>query len=130
MSTPRVYGVGIDVLPDLSFRRMSGTEKAVQALILRLMTPKGSLFWALEDGVDLREFVQDTWDEQTRFELETFAANEIAKDERVEEFVVTASQIDLERVRLRVEGRLAEGPFSFVLNISQVSVEVLRGNAG
>jgi hypothetical protein len=33
-------------------------------------------------------------------------------------------------VRLRVEGRLAEGPFSFVLNISQVSVEVLRGNAG
>jgi phage baseplate assembly protein W len=109
-------------------RRKSGLENLLGALVRRLQTPRGGLFYDPAYGFDLREMVQAPWNAQTQYELETFVQAAVEQDPRVAEVEVEAEQMDLNRVRVSVRGLTAQGPFALVLAVSGVSVEVLRAN--
>jgi len=109
-------------------RRKSGLENLLGALVRRLQTPRGGLFYAPTYGFDLREMVQAPWNAQTQYELETFVQAAVEQDPRVAEVEVEAEQMDLNRVRVSIRGLTAQGPFALVLAVSGVSVEVLRAN--
>lgn len=123
------FGTDISVIPDLNFGLKSGLANLIEALIRRLTTPLGGLFYDPEYGLDLREFVQQSWNRATKFELEIRAVAQCEQDERVLAAEVEATQIDLERIQVKVRGETAEEPFTLILAVSKVSVEVLYANA-
>lgn len=111
------------------FKRVSGTPNLIGAIQRRLSTPRGGLFYDETFGLDVRDYVQASWDAGTKYELERLTQAEVEQDPRVQSATVEASQTDLERILLKITGETAEGPFALVLSVSNVTVEVLRANA-
>jgi phage baseplate assembly protein W len=106
-------------------RRLSGLENLAEALLWRLQTPTGGLFYDSEYGVDLREFVQGDWGRDMQYEIETLAKAQCELDPRVLEASVTAEQPELQRVRITLDIQTAEGPFALVLDVSSLEVSLL-----
>jgi hypothetical protein len=126
---PENYGLDLRLLPDKTFTRRDGTALIVELAVRRLTTPRGGLFYDPLFGFDLREFVQDEWGEITRFELEDGAQRELLKIEGVFDARVTATAPVNTKMRVSAILELDTGPFSLVLLVEAVTVEVLRANA-
>ncbi|MDX2122963.1 MAG: hypothetical protein SF070_18125 [Gemmatimonadota bacterium] len=106
-------------------RRVQGFDCLRDDLFWRFQTPLGGLFYAPEYGVDIREYVQGAWDADLKFELETVAKDQAERDPRVLQAAAEASQVSLERLRLRLDLQTADGPFALVLEASNLEVSVL-----
>jgi phage baseplate assembly protein W len=117
------FNLGEDLDANLSL--VSGVTGLGQALARRLRTPRGGLWYAPDYGTDLRQYVLAPVFSARAMEMA--AAAECRKDERVEAVKARAVQgDDPSSVELTIDVETADGPFALVLNVSAVTVELLR----
>jgi hypothetical protein len=108
-------------------RMVSGRTALAQALARRFDTERGTLQGDPLYGYRLANFLRGPFDARTRLALVAGAAAECEKDERVLAASCEASfEASTKTMRLAISAETSEGPFALVLNVSAVSVEILR----
>lgn len=122
------FGIDLAGVDDLSpgLPIVSGRLGLLQAIARRLITPRGSLFYDHDYGYDVRQFLSG--DVRSTAEIASNVAAEAEKDERVEQASAKVTLVD-RRLVVNLAILDGAGPFSFVLNISQVTVELLTQSA-
>lgn len=124
------YGTDLPALDDLpeSDALISGPLNAAYAVARRWLTPSGGLADAGDNSAyesfDVREYLGRRVDASALNEIEALATRCAKQDVRVQSITVTAS-ISGGMLSLRAEVDGADGPFTFILNVSDVSVAVL-----
>lgn len=129
MATP---DFGTDVssfpFPDTSFATISGFRVLAEALARRLLTPKGFLSFHPDYGTDLRLYVNEAMTDEVLYRAKAEARAELLQDERVDSCTAT---VVFDRTReslyFTFQVTTAAGPFSFVLALSAVSVDLYLG---
>lgn len=113
----------IDVTPD--GRMISGKLGVIQALVRRLSTRRGTLYRHPNYGYALFELLNSSMTPKENSAAQVAIANECTKDERVNaaSASVTLSKAGTLTVTIVVD--LGEGPFTFVLAVSDVTVTLL-----
>lgn len=118
--------LGVDVLCftdlDPELRLVGGRALLAQDLVHRLETPAGGLFYDDSYGFDLRELLNGALDEADVPRIAAAVEAQCLLDERVE--VVRASVTLLyaeRRLRVSISVLCAEGPFSFVLTVDELT---------
>jgi hypothetical protein len=122
------YGSGIGGVDDLdpAFAILDDRTSTALDLVRRLSTPRGSLPWAPDDGLDLRAYLNADLDSAELNALRTEIVHELEKDERV-----ASATVDLNldsassTLRLSIACDGAAGPFSFVVAASALGVTFL-----
>lgn len=120
------FGTDLSVFPDLSWTLKSGLDNLAEAAARCLITAPGSLFYAPEYRLDLKQFLNREITPETLFEIEVLATNALETDPRILSAEVTASQPQWNQLDLDIVLQTEQGPFSLVVRISDLSVEVLR----
>lgn len=126
------FGTDVSTFPvfDVTGRTISGVRAVAECSLRRFTTPHGSLAYDLDFGRDLRDLLNDDFDDVDLPAEAGAAEAELEKDERV----LTASvTLDLDRAASRLTlsagGTLADGrAFAFVLAITDVSSEILKAS--
>jgi len=102
-----------------------GRRALAEAILRRLTTPHGSLFYDFDYGLDLRAFIGALAPPTGSLEMKV--RTEVEKDERVESVEVEATFIsETLTVRLTVTDR--NGPFNLTIAVSSLTVELLVEN--
>lgn len=124
--------LGIDIATpgaadlDPYFGLVSEGRCLVEALARRLVTPRGSLFYAPQYGYDLRQWINADLDAGDLREIERAAAEECRADERVDDAALEATfsddRLTITGVVYAVTGRT----YRLTLAVSEVSVILLR----
>jgi len=113
-----------DITP--TFALASGLQNLGMALARRLITPRGRLFYDPSYGFDLRDYLNAGVTDSQMAVLPDEISAECAKDERVQ--AITADVLFVrssETMKVTIRGTTAAGPFTLVLGISAVTVEIL-----
>lgn len=111
---------------DPFFRLIRGPRVVLEAVLRRLMTPRGSLLSDPNYGQDVRGALHAEFDAAGRFALATAIANEARKDDRVTDARCSVDyNASTGRVRIQLACATGTGPFRLVLAVSKVGVEVL-----
>ncbi len=118
-------GSDFNLLADLdaNLSTVSEAECLIQALCRRLQTPRGGLWYDLEYGSDIRQFVNAQ--NVQAFAVEQTVENECLKDERVQTVSATVTRADDGALTISVSVEAADGPFEFTLLVSALTVELL-----
>jgi hypothetical protein len=114
-----LYGVD-DLTAD--GREVSGRLCLIQAIARRLRTPRGALWYDPDYGYDVRRFLNAP--PTAAGELANNVESEAEKDERVSQARATAS-FSGDTLTIRLDIADSGGPFSFVLKVTDVTVELL-----
>lgn len=111
-----------DITPTLQV--VSGRRCLIEAIARRLITPRGALWYDPDYGYDLRQYLSGIT--VAAGSIAASVAAEAEKDERVEQ---ASADVTFSGSVLNVKLAIADaaGPFQFVLRISQVTVEILKG---
>lgn len=105
-------------------RVVSGRESLIQALVRRLTTSRGALWYDDEFGTNLCDFVNQAI--RHAWIVEQAAEEECLKDERVEACTASAELLD-SKVTLTLAIEAVDGDeFELVLDVSAVTVEILE----
>lgn len=126
-TAPAQAGVDIDCVADVTpqFLLASGIRNLANALLRRLTTPRGGLFYDADYGLDLRDYLNAGLTDGEIGALAGAVGLELEKDERV-----AAAEVSLSyaagslRIRCRVS-TVDLGDMSFLLQVGQVSSSVL-----
>lgn len=129
------YGTTFSALPgqppDELFRPISGRRVLIESLARQLACPPGGLFWAPEKGVDLRSYLRARIDAQRLAEIRQRTLATLRADERVVDVECGVSfDAATSRLRLSIAAEAAEGPFTFVLEVSAARVDVFGFTEG
>lgn len=126
------FGTDIATIGGLGkkFRLVDGLTNYAQAIVRRLSTPRGGLFYAPDYGYDVREFLNETDSAEARFSLEVNAAAECEKDPRTLSADAELTEVGDGDFRLRLALETTEGPVALVLNVERLTVEVLNADLG
>jgi hypothetical protein len=124
------YAGGVlDIDPLLPVLTTSRT--VLESCVRRLTTPRGFLRWAPDYGYDLRSKLGQRMSPIARARMASDIVAELERDERVRAAEVQEfSDQGNGRWRLRIGVRLAEGPFTLVVQASTLTVELLRTEQG
>lgn len=128
LSTSSDYGTDVLVFPgmDPDLNLSSGGRVLAEAIARRLTTPRGSLPFHEEYGLDVRSYLNETMTSDALYRLKTAIERECEADERVESASVALTFTPAaHRLAVRIELVTAQGPFRFTLSVSQVTVELL-----
>ena len=121
------YGndIGFSLDLDPLFLLASGPVIVAQALARRFETPRGSLFYDPEYGMDLREFLNESLADSDLLVIQTAVAAEARRDERVNSCSAT---VTLDRLSQTLTVKLAlvlsTGPFTLVMTVDSASVKL------
>lgn len=129
MAAPN-FGTDISTFPalDTTFSTISGYRVLSEALTRRLLTRKGLLVFHPDYGIDLRAYLNEAVTDDMLFRLKTEALAEIQQDERVDSATASVTfDPTTSRLTLTFQVQTAAGPFSFVLGVSQLSVDLYTG---
>lgn len=124
-------GVDISCYPDLdpSGSLVSGNTCLIQALLRRLITPRGGLFYDPDYGTDVRELVGESIATGGIVSISQAIEQEVLKDERV--LLATATMSFNTQTNI-VSGTLvitsSTGPFTLVISVDSLSVSLLQVN--
>lgn len=114
---------GLDPLLGL----VDGTDNLGQALVHRLSTPRGGLFYDPNYGTDLRAYCNDSINSSKLASAKADAQAECVKDERVLSCLALVNfNFALKTLSVEVAVQTAAGPFVLVLAVTSVTVELLR----
>ncbi len=124
------YGTDVFCTTDFdpTMPMVSGPRVAINRLARRLYTPRGSCPHAPNDGIDIRDFLN------TPTKPEIIAGqirSELLKDEACLDAVVDAvigGTFQRRTLDAHITVTLADGPFSFVLSVNDVTVQLLATN--
>jgi hypothetical protein len=126
------YGLDVSTFPDLDVtgRTIGGVRVVAECTLRRLTTPNGTLEYDPDFGRDVRDLLNEDFDEQDLRREQVGIANEVEKDERIlRADVVLKLDAAAFKLTIRITGELAgaaRAPFEFVLAISKVSAAVLK----
>ena len=99
-----------------------------QSVLRRLTTPRGGLFYSRDYGLNVRAWLNAGFTPAMVSGLSSAIKNECEKDDRVESATVRLSfNAQSMRMRIKIELQTGLGPFPLTLDVSDVSVQVLRG---
>lgn len=127
------FGQDLNFLDDLdpSLGLLGGTDNLGQALIHRLSTPRGGLFYDANYGTDLRAYVNESISAATLARARADVQAECAKDERVLACTASTSfDATTKTLLVQVAVQTAAGPFALVLAVTSVSVALLSATRG
>ncbi len=117
-------GRDISAVPDLdeTFELQPTSRTLKEALVRRLLTPRGSLAFHPEYGFDLRAYLGIAVDETKLFEIQSGVEAELEADERVDAATVQLSY-DSTTMRLTMSAGVEtlDGPFEFVMEVFALS---------
>ena len=118
------FGITIHCDDDFSPRMqaVSGVDSVAEALIRRLSTSRGGLWYDQDYGTNLCDFVNQAFSGYT---IERACELESLKDERVYSCGATAT-IERESVSISMQIELENGNFEMVLLVTGLSVEMLE----
>lgn len=121
------YGTDVFALVDFdpTMPMVSGPKVAINRLVRRLYTPRGSCPHAPNDGIDIRDFLNGSTPViiiagQIRSEL---LKDEACLDAKI--VVTIGGTFQRRTLRCDITVQLADGPFSLVLSVNDVTVELL-----
>lgn len=121
-------GIGIACITSVGPRMTFASEFdcLAQSLARRLITERGSMSWAPNDGTDMREYLNHGNTPANRFAAARAAKDECMKDERVEDCTVDA-QFDApnKALILTVKVLTASGPFELVASVDNIGISDL-----
>lgn len=106
----------------------SGLRNLITALVRRLSTATGSLFYDLEYGLDLRTFVNTEITRSTLDEIRVAVENQLERDPRVETIrcnVTFNKQAFSLLLDVQVTPIIGQ-TFTLVLSVDKVTVELLE----
>lgn len=117
-------GIDLSGVDDLtpSLKTTSGRRGLIEAIARRMITPRGGLFYDESYGYDLRQFLNGITAAPGAISSNVVA--EAEKDERVEQASAVATFIG-DRLNVKIAIADGGGPFTFVLSVSKVTVEIL-----
>jgi hypothetical protein len=124
------YGIDYSTFPDLdpAFREVTGPRAVAEAVARYLLMPPGTLPYDPAAGFDLRGELSGGIDDGARMRIRAGVARQALRDERVEDVSVSVDLSgDGQKVRVRVAGTTAEGPFTLTVAASGLDVAVLIG---
>lgn len=124
-------GTDISKITLTGFTIVSEEANLIQALSRRLQTPRGGLFYDLNYGLDLRRYLKESMTPETETELSILLSNELLKDSRVLDATIELiQQGPLPQRVLTITATISvqEGDFDLIIDVSEVSVEVLRAS--
>lgn len=106
------------------FPEISGRSLLIEALLRRLVTPRGGLLGSPDYGTDVRDWVNDDNSVAGLARLGAAISAEIAKDERVRSATAVATFADsmLTAAITIVDG---DGRFKLVISIGEVNLKIL-----
>lgn len=128
------FGTDVSTFPglDMTGRTITGVRAVAEAVARRFVTPNGTLEYDRDFGRDLRDLLNEDFDDRDIAREQAAAELEAEKDERVKRasvsFVLDRAAMKL---TVRIGGVLADGrdtPFEFVLSIDKVSAKVLEAS--
>lgn len=122
------FGTGLDMTTDLPLRWSfaSGPRNLANAIARRLITQRGTLVGAPDYGFDVRQYILATLTRAQQSSLQGAIARECEKDERVLAASVTATiNAAAFTLTLAISLSTADGPFSFVLSVGALTVQIL-----
>lgn len=111
-----------DVSPALTIT--SGRRGLIESIARRLITPRGGLFYDPDYGYDLRQYLSGITASPSA--IAAGVISEAEKDERVDQANAVVTFVGTSLI-VRLEIADGGGPFSFVLAVSSVTVEILKG---
>lgn len=121
------FGTDLSCVDDIASdgRVVSGFRVVAEAIARRWLCPRGRLIGYPNYGYDLTQFVNADLDARDLDELQSGAAAEAEKDERVERCVVTATLQDDGTLEVVGAVTTAQGPFQLVVAVSSVTLTLL-----
>lgn len=131
------FGLGWSCTTDLTMPAImvSGFRIVAEAIIRRWLTPRGGLLEDPSYGYDLTDAIGEDIGPSDLARMSQAAAEEAQKDQRVRACYVTMGVLNSGDVSgaptLSVQARVetADGPFTLVAAVSQVTVLLLQVNA-
>jgi phage baseplate assembly protein W len=111
---------------DPNLTLVGGIANLAQQLIHRLETPRGGLFYDLDYGTDVRALLNTAITPAKLSKCNSDVQRELTKDERV--LSCTANTVFVpatSSLQISINIATNSGPFSFVLSVTQVSVQLL-----
>lgn len=122
--------LGVDIMceEDLDpyLRLTSGTRNVAWALAWRTMSPRGSLFYALDYGRSLNGYCHSEIDRQDLHSCRSGLESEALKDPRVKSAKASVQWTPATRtLRTQLEGRSAAGPWKLVTNVTGATTELV-----
>lgn len=112
-----------DATPNMAM--VSGRRCLAEAVARRLITPRGRLIGSPNYGFDLTQYLNDDLTAGDLIRIAAGATSEVKNDERVLAAMVSiALAFGVMTVKVLLED--ASGPFTLVLSISDVTVEILK----
>jgi len=127
---PVDYGTDIALNRD-SFRYVSGIENLALQLERRLKTKKGSIRWAPDEGIDIREYVNKKLSSNDITDLSFAIKKELERDERVASVSVSLKFL---YASFTLKGDIQvntvyDTSFKLVLSVSNLTFELLVSEA-
>ena len=127
---PVDYGTDITLNRD-SFRYVYNTENLALQLERRLKTKKGSIRWAPDEGIDVREYVNKKLSSNDITDLSFAIKKELERDERVASVSVSLKFL---YASFTLKGDIQvntvyDTSFKLVLSVSNLTFELLVSEA-
>lgn len=123
-------GRDIGAYPDLDWRVREGVENLREGLLRRLTTPRGSLWYAPNYGLDLRVYLNETITPETLEEIRILVEQECEKDPRV---LLASAQVGIapgHQLVVKVVAETDDAPVELVVSVDRLNVEVLNAYPG
>lgn len=114
-----------DLDPNLT--PVEGRLGLAQSMARRLITPTGGLFYAPDYGDDVRRYLNNGSPSAPR-RIAATAEGECEKDERIDRCDASAT-LSGAALSLKIKLTDSEGPFTFTLDIDDLSADLLIENA-
>lgn len=122
------FGTDFASYPDITVLPITGPRVVAEAMYRRLSQRRGSNPFHPDDGLDLREWLNESFSEQGLADLKTAIEREAEKDERIAAVSVGLDfNTQTSELTVTVGITTADGPFKFVLLVSQLDVKILQG---
>lgn len=127
VKSPVTTDYGTDVRIGKVVTKVSGLQNLIEALVRRLSTPTGSLFWDLEYGYDVRALLNGEIDLNLLEAAEKIIENQFKLDERVDDakcFIVFNYPTSTMYLYISVTTFKGE-TFKLIVSVSKSKVEIL-----
>ena len=123
---PTDYGTDFSCVTDLdsALSTVSGPMVVVEAVLRRLQTTAGGLWYDRDYGTDVRQFLNGS---RSRFAVSAAVEAEALKDERIEEAAAEVTFTD-ETLTIVLRLVLADAEFSLTIGVSQLTVDLISFN--
>jgi len=114
---------------DPSMRTTTGRALLIQSLLCRQTTARGSVIDCPNDCLDIRNYVSDGMTTAQILQLAGTIQSELLKDQRVTSALVTGTySFQTATLSLSEAIQSGYGPFTMVLGVSAVTVQLLNAN--